>query len=197
MSSWVHAKLLQSCVTLCDRIDYSPLGSSVHGILQARIPEWIAMSFSRGSSQLRNRTHISCFLQWQADSLSLVPPGKPKPQGMPGSPPSGVASHPSRGESTPVWLRTSPQAQPASARTSRGRLLTWAQNKPNRCQGQPFKHRLSLKGKFYPNMKVWEHFQTQQPRMVASLLLFFLDQGQLALATLSRCLPWLPGPATS
>ena len=196
MSSWVHAKLLQSCVTLCDRIDYSPLGSSGHGILQnTRVGCYVLLQGIVPTQE--SNPHLLCFLQWQADSLSLVPPGKPKPQGMPGSPPSGVASHPSRGESTPVWLRTSPQAQPASARTSRGRLLTWAQNKPNRCQGQPFKHRLSLKGKFYPNMKVWEHFQTQQPRMVASLLLFFLDQGQLALATLSRCLPWLPGPATS
>ena len=40
----------QSCLTLCDPMDYSPLGSSVHGILQARILEWVAISFSRGSS---------------------------------------------------------------------------------------------------------------------------------------------------
>ena len=40
------AKLLQSCPTLCDPIDGSPLGSSVPGILQARILEWIAISFS-------------------------------------------------------------------------------------------------------------------------------------------------------
>ena len=39
-------KLLQSCPTLCDPIDGSPLGSSVHGILQARILEWVAISFS-------------------------------------------------------------------------------------------------------------------------------------------------------
>ena len=39
-------------------MDYSPPGSSVHGILQARIPEWVAMPFSRGSSQLRNQTWV-------------------------------------------------------------------------------------------------------------------------------------------
>ena len=41
------AKLLQSCLTLCDPIDGSPLGSSVPGILQARILEWVAISFSK------------------------------------------------------------------------------------------------------------------------------------------------------
>ena len=44
------AKSLQSCPTLCDPMDYSLPGSSVHGILQARILEWVAMSSSRGSS---------------------------------------------------------------------------------------------------------------------------------------------------
>ena len=41
------AKLLQSCLTLCDPVDYSPPGSSVHGLLQARILEWVAVSLSR------------------------------------------------------------------------------------------------------------------------------------------------------
>ena len=44
------AKPLKSCPTLCDPIDSSPLGSSVPGILQARILEWVAIFFSRGSS---------------------------------------------------------------------------------------------------------------------------------------------------
>ena len=52
-------KSLQSRPTLCDTIDHSMPGSSVHGILQARIPEWVAMPSSRGSSQCRNRTYIS------------------------------------------------------------------------------------------------------------------------------------------
>ena len=46
----VHAKPLQSCLTLWDPVDYSPPGSSVHGILHARILEWVAMPSSRGSS---------------------------------------------------------------------------------------------------------------------------------------------------
>ena len=53
------AKSLQSCPTLCDPMDCSPPGSSVHGILQARILEWVAMPSSRGSSQPRDWTGIS------------------------------------------------------------------------------------------------------------------------------------------
>ena len=44
------AKLLQSCLTLCDPIDSSPLGSSVHGIFQARVLEWGAIAFSERSA---------------------------------------------------------------------------------------------------------------------------------------------------
>ena len=50
----------QSCPTLCDPTDCSLTGSSVHGILQARILEWVAISFSRGSSWFRDWTHVSC-----------------------------------------------------------------------------------------------------------------------------------------
>ena len=50
----------QMYLTLCDLMDCSPPGSSVHGILQATILEWVAMSFSRGSSWPRNCTQISC-----------------------------------------------------------------------------------------------------------------------------------------
>ena len=53
----VHA---QSCLTLCDPMNCSPPGSSVHGIFQARILEWITISYSRSSSQPRDRTCISC-----------------------------------------------------------------------------------------------------------------------------------------
>ena len=55
----MHAQSFQSCPTLCNPMDYSLPGSSVHGILQARILEWVAISFSRGSSQHRNETCIS------------------------------------------------------------------------------------------------------------------------------------------
>ena len=48
----------QSCLILCDPTDSSPPGSSIHGILQARIVEWVAFSFSRGSSQPRDWTQV-------------------------------------------------------------------------------------------------------------------------------------------
>ena len=56
---YVHTKLLQSCPTLFDTVDLGLPGSSVHGSLQARILEWVAMPSSRGSSPPRDRTHIS------------------------------------------------------------------------------------------------------------------------------------------
>ena len=49
-----------SCLTLCDPVDYCPPGSSVHGIPQARIVEWVAIPFFRGSSQHRDQTQVSC-----------------------------------------------------------------------------------------------------------------------------------------
>ena len=64
----VSAKSLQSCLTLCDPVDCSPPGSSVHGILQARRLEWVAMSSSRGSSGPP---------ALQVVSLWSEPPGKP------------------------------------------------------------------------------------------------------------------------
>ena len=53
----VHA---QSCLTLCNSMGCIPLGSSVQGIFQARILEWVAISSSMGSSQPKDRTHVSC-----------------------------------------------------------------------------------------------------------------------------------------
>ena len=50
----------QSCPTVCDPMDCSPPGSSVPEIFQARILEWVAISFSKGSSQPRDRTQVSC-----------------------------------------------------------------------------------------------------------------------------------------
>ena len=60
------------CLTLCDPMDCSLPGSYVHGILQARILEWVAVPFSRGSSQPRDWTQVSHI----ADSLLSEPPGK-------------------------------------------------------------------------------------------------------------------------
>ena len=84
LSLKVKVLIVHSYLTLCDPIDFSPLGSSVHGILQARILEWVAIPFSRGSSQPRDRTQVSCI----SDSLLSEPPGKPL--------------------SLPVWYQSSP-----------------------------------------------------------------------------------------
>ena len=62
LNACVHAKSLQSCLSLCDPMDCSWPGSSVHGILQARILEWVAVPSSRESYQLRDQTCISLCL---------------------------------------------------------------------------------------------------------------------------------------
>ena len=49
-NAYTYIVHMQSCLTLCDPMDCSPPESSVHGISQARILEWVAISFSRGSS---------------------------------------------------------------------------------------------------------------------------------------------------
>ena len=78
MHACMHAKSLQSCLTLCDPVDCNPVGSSVHGILQARILEWVAMLSSRASSQLRDIEPTSLLsLALAGGSLPLVPCGKP------------------------------------------------------------------------------------------------------------------------
>ena len=58
LSEWV-SEVTQSCPTLCNPTDCSLSGCSVHGIFQARVLEWIAISFSRGSSRPRNWTWVS------------------------------------------------------------------------------------------------------------------------------------------
>ena len=76
----VHAQSLQSCLTLCDPVDCSQPGSSVHGILQARILKRVAISSSRGSSQARDWTSISCteggffthWATWETPTLYLA-----------------------------------------------------------------------------------------------------------------------------
>ena len=72
-SSWCGGGLVAKVLfNSCNPMDWSPPGSSVHGISQARILEWDAISFSRGSSQARDWTPL------QADSLPSEPPGKPQ-----------------------------------------------------------------------------------------------------------------------
>ena len=70
----LHAKLLQSCLTLRDPVDCSLPASSVSGIFQARILKWVAISFSRGSSQPRDQTCISCIT---GRFFTAELPGKP------------------------------------------------------------------------------------------------------------------------
>ena len=60
LSRKVEVLVAQLCPTLCDSMDYSPPGSSVPGIFQARILEWVAIPFSRGSSCPRDQTQVSC-----------------------------------------------------------------------------------------------------------------------------------------
>ena len=56
----MKVKVTHACLTLCEPMGCSLLGSSVHRILQARILEWVAIPFSRGSSQLRDQIQVSC-----------------------------------------------------------------------------------------------------------------------------------------
>ena len=80
LSEWVR-EVTQSCPTLCDPMDCSPPGSLVHGIFQAWILEWVAISFSRGSSQPRDRTQVSrvvcrCFTIWATREAVILEPQK-------------------------------------------------------------------------------------------------------------------------
>ena len=73
-----YAQSPQLCWTLCDPMDCSPLGSSVHGILQERILEWVAMASSRVLPEhvsFPNTSPVSPALQM--DSVPTEPPGKP------------------------------------------------------------------------------------------------------------------------
>ena len=89
----LRAKSL-GCVRLCDPKDCSPPGSSVHGTLQARTLEWVATPSSRGSSQPRDRAHVS--LHWQADSFPLAPYGRGWVRGCLKVPPRMTFSIPGR-----------------------------------------------------------------------------------------------------
>ena len=75
-SSWscVGAQSLQSCWTLCDPMDCSPPGSSVHGIFPAGILEWVAIPYSKTSSWPKDRIHVSCIA---GRYFTSEPPGKP------------------------------------------------------------------------------------------------------------------------
>ena len=94
-----------SCPALCDPMDGNPPGSSVHGISQGRIPEWVAIPFSRESSRHRDGIRV--------DSLWFEPPGKCAereakcPPGPGRGMGSGLTVHPSCEEKGPVHSRAS------------------------------------------------------------------------------------------
>ena len=73
----VPVKSLQSCLTLCDPMDCSPPGSSIQGILQARILDWVVMHSSRGSSPSRDWTQVCCSSCNASGFFTTKPPGKP------------------------------------------------------------------------------------------------------------------------
>ena len=77
LESKVESLVAQSCPTLCDPVDYSLPGSSVHGIFQARVLEWVVISFSRGSSGPRDQTQVSHivgrrFTVWAMTNLDSI-----------------------------------------------------------------------------------------------------------------------------
>ena len=74
----VCAKSLESCLTHGDPMDCSPPVSFGHGILQARIPEWVALPSFRGSCQPGDRTHISYGSCTAGGFITTEPPGKPQ-----------------------------------------------------------------------------------------------------------------------
>ena len=81
LSCMKWSEVAQSCPTLCDPMDCSLPGSSVHGILQARILKWVAISFSRGSSRPRDLTQVSHIVgrfftikdTWEAHRKNISP----------------------------------------------------------------------------------------------------------------------------
>ena len=72
-----RSEVAQSCPNPCDPMDCSLSGSSVHGIFQTRVLEWVAISFSRGSSQPKNQTQVSCiagrfFTDWAMREAPII-----------------------------------------------------------------------------------------------------------------------------
>ena len=81
---WSEVKVTQSCLTLCNPMDYNLPGSSIHGILQARILKEVAIPFSRGSFQHRDWTRGSCmagefFTVWATREAQEYGSGQPIP----------------------------------------------------------------------------------------------------------------------
>ena len=80
LGGFAVGSVTQSHLTLCNPMDWSLPGSSVHGISQARLLEWVAIFNSRGVFLTQGlNPSLLHLLHWQVDSLPLVPPGKPLP----------------------------------------------------------------------------------------------------------------------
>ena len=75
--TFIYAQALQLCSTLCNTMDCSPPGSSVHGSFQARILEWVAMPSSRGSSRPKDGICVSCISCTAGEFFTTEPLGKP------------------------------------------------------------------------------------------------------------------------
>ena len=74
ISSCYYCLVTKLCPSFCDPMDCSSPGSSVHGISQARVAEWIAISFSRGTFPTQGSNHVACL---SGGFFSTEPPGKP------------------------------------------------------------------------------------------------------------------------
>ena len=134
---WLVSSL--SRVRLCDPMDCSPPGSSVHGMLQARRLEWVAIPFSRGSSRPRNRPQVSCTA---GRFFTTDPPGSPVQEVGPSSPrpplllPSPRGRPQCRRQSSQErgCSRPAPHAHPTESgimvvHVWRGRGCSWSQRK--------------------------------------------------------------------
>ena len=125
----LSAELFQSCLTLCDSMDFSLSGSSVHGIHQARILEWISMPSSRGSSQPKDPICVSGVSCIEGSSLPPAPPGRPINTGFHGA--STIKSLPAMQVPQETWVLI-----PVSGRF------------PGRGHGNPFQYSC-LDGEFH------------------------------------------------
>ena len=76
ISSYTLCCVSQSCLALCSPLDCSPPSSSVHGIFQARVLQWVAIPFSRGSSRPRDQTCISSDSCTAGGFFTAEPPGE-------------------------------------------------------------------------------------------------------------------------
>ena len=118
--------VIKLCLTFCDPMDYSPPGSSIHGIFQVRIVEVVSISFFRGSFWPMNRTSVSCF---SGGVFTTEPSGKPKCKYI------CTLSHSVVSDSAIPWTITC-QA-PLSMGILQARILEWVAMPSSRGSSQP------------------------------------------------------------